>query len=165
MSDGNTQTSLEAARARLEAALSALTQGVIGSREALDDAATVANEKALLVEKNTALEQENLKLHEQVAAYALQPDPSSAAEKLAGLTEANAALENNIQMLKLKCAQLQDQLDAQTQTIEGGNSENELLAENLRLRQVIAQMTADKDAIKSELDTTIADFETLLEDA
>ena len=124
MSDGGKQGDLEAARARLETALSALTHGVANSRTALDTATSIAQEKTALMDRVTSLEQENLKLHEQIAAHALMPDPASSdAENSAAATE------------------------------------------NARLKQIIATMEQEKNTVKGELDKTIGELETMLEDA
>jgi len=124
MSDGGKQGDLEAARARLETALSALTHGVANSRTALDTAASIAQEKTAVMSRLTSLEQENLKLHEQIAAHALMPDPAP------------------------------------------NDAENSAIAaENERLKQIIATMEQEKNTIKGELDKTIVELETMLEDA
>ena len=71
MSDAANTSELEKARSRLEAALSALTQGVASTRDMYDLVTDSAAAKAASDERIATLEQENLKLHEQIAALAL----------------------------------------------------------------------------------------------
>ena len=170
MSDTSNQSSLESARARLEAALSTLAQGVAGSRDALDLAAVASREKAALVDRITQLEQENLKLHEQVASFALQPEPAPepAANdvRLAELEEEKAAITNNYQMLKEKYAALQDTLETHDDAKQGREAGDDAAAtENSRLKRIIAEMEEEKNTIKGELDKTINELENMLEDA
>lgn len=164
MSDATDQSGLEAARGRLEAALSALAQGVASTHDALGMAATTELEKASLTERITALEQENLKLHEQVAAYALQPGPEAANGKFEALEEEKQAIERNYQMLKEKYAALQDQLDADTAaSLPESANDNAVAVENSRLKQIISEMEEEKNAIRGELDKTILELETIME--
>lgn len=166
MSDTSNQSSLERARARLEAALSTLTQGVASSRDALDLAAVAAHEKAVLVDRITQLEQENLKLHEQVAAFALQPEPAADDARLTELEEEKAAITNNYQMLKEKYAALQDALENHGNAKQNSEAGDDTAAtENSRLKRMVAEMEEEKNAIKGELDKTINELENMLEDA
>lgn len=169
MSDTGKQSGLESARARLEAALSTLTQGVASSRDALGLAAADALEKAsqteALTARITALEQENLKLHEQVAAFALQPEPAVDIARVSELEAEKEAIDQNYRMLKEKYAVQQDELDALTATSGNNSDENAFALENIRLKQIVAEMEQEKSAIKEDLDKTIVDLETMLEDA
>lgn len=166
MSDATNQSALETARARLEAALSGLTQGVASTREALQMASDVGEEKSALQDRISTLEQENLKLHEQVAAYALKPDIPVDETRIRELETENAAISSNYRTLKEKYAELQDQIEADGNipSVEGAN-DNAAEVENNRLKQIIAEMEAEKNAIKSELDKTIGELEAMLEDA
>lgn len=158
-SNGN---NLEAARTRLETALSALAQGVASTRGALDVAATMADEKTQMAERITALEQENLKLHEQVAALALQPVSHESDDRIQALEQEKASLEQNYQLLKSRYAELQDELENSSDDAEEGTT---LRADNDRLAAIIVSMEQEKTNLKSELDKTIAELETLLENA
>jgi chromosome segregation ATPase len=101
MSDTPTHSALEAARARLEAALSALGQGVATSRESLDAAMDATTENTALADRLKALEQENLKLHEQIAAYALKPEPDDEIQ----------SLKQTIAQMDVEKASIKDELD------------------------------------------------------
>lgn len=133
MPDTSGSNNLEAARTRLETALSTLAQGVASTKSALDAANTITDEKAQMAERLTTLEHENLKLHEQVAAYALKP----------------AAQENT-----------QDQSDKITALVA---EKAALASENKRLQDKIEAMIKEKDTLKGELDKTIAELETVME--
>lgn len=100
MTDAAKQSALETARARLETALSALTHGVANSRTALDESAAATQEQAVLANRIGSLEMENLKLHEQVAAYALQPEPVPDDTKLAVAAEEIAELRRTISQME-----------------------------------------------------------------
>lgn len=163
MPDTSNGNNLEAARTRLETALSGLTQSVASTRGALDVAVTIADEKAQMAERITALEQENLKLHEQVAALALQSASSDADEKIASLEQEKAAIDQNYQMLKERYAELQGDLASSDENENQANST--LQAENIKLRETLASMEQEKTKLKSELDKTIAELEALLETA
>lgn len=163
MPDTSKGNNLEAARTRLETALSGLTQSVASTRGALDVAVTIADEKAQMAERITALEQENLKLHEQVAALALQPASLDADEKIASLEQEKAAIDQNYQMLKERYAELQGDLASSGENENQANST--LQAENIKLREALASMEQEKTKLKSELDKTIAELEALLETA
>jgi len=166
MAEATNKTDLETARARLEAALSGLAQGVASSRDALNMAAIAVEAKNTLAERVSSLEQENLKLHEQVAALALQPTESTNDTRVAELEAEKAAINDNFLMLKQKFAQLQDQLENQAASTNGEQSDpNAAMAENNRLKQIITEMEAEKTAIKGELDKTIGELESMLEDA
>lgn len=166
MSDATNQSALEAARTRLEAALSGLTQGVASTRDALNVATTLVEEKTALEDRISSLEQENLKLHEQVAAFALKPESQPNDVRIRELEAENAAIAGNYKTLKDKYAELQDRLDADTDipSVQGAN-DNAIEVENNRLKQIIAEMEAEKNAIRSELDKTISELEAMLEDA
>ena len=170
MSDASNQSGLDAARTRLETALSTLTQGVASSRDALDMAASTAEEKIALTGRVNSLEQENLKLHEQVAAFALQPDPVVPDPivddaRISELETEKSAIENNYRMLKEKYAALQDEMEAQPAASPDTILDNVGAVENSRLKQIIAEMEEEKNAIKGDLDKAIAELETMLEDA
>jgi len=107
MSDTEKQGELEAARARLETALSTLAHGVAKSSTALETTAALAQEKTALMNRVTALEHENLKLHEQVAAHALMPEsPESSAA-----TAENARLKQIIEQMEQDKAAIKGELD------------------------------------------------------
>ena len=163
MPDTSNGNNLEAARTRLETALSALAQGAASTRGALDVAATMAEEKAKMAERITALEQENLKLHEQVAAYALQSSSGDDDERIKSLEEEKSALEQNYQLLKNRYAALQDEMEGM-QT-DGQASPTETQQDTSHLREIITTMEQEKANLKSELDKTIAELESMLESA
>lgn len=163
MSDAAKNTNLEAARARLESALSSLAQGVALSKDALTVAAQANGQKSALEARVTALEEENLKLHEQVAAYALQSEDSGAnAERITVLEAEKAALEANYQLLKEKYVGLQDEMENAANAID--SDAGVAFSENVKLKQMVTEMEAEKAAVRTELDKTISELELLVEE-
>jgi len=169
MSDIHTDSPLEAARARLEGAMSRLAQSAAGAREARQQAIHLAAEKAAFESRVTALEQENLKLHEQVATLSLQENSSDKGDALAAATAEMEALEQNYNLLKRQYASLQDEMEGLRDTAPTGDSSSEmeikLRAENAELKKAIMVLKSERDDIRKELDGTIAKLETLVEDA
>jgi chromosome segregation ATPase len=173
MTDRLTDNALEQARTRLESAMSRLAQGAASAREARQQAIHMAAEKAALEGRVTALEQENLKLHEQVATLSLTPEPPANDGALAALREEKEALEGNYSLLKRQYAALQDEAEAlrdgaaegATATGSDGEMESRLRGENAELKKAIMVLKAERDDIRAELDGSIAKLETLLEDA
>lgn len=162
MPDTSKVNDLEAARTRLETALSALTQGVASTRGALDVAVTMADEKAQMTERIAVLERENLKLHEQVAALALKPATSETHDRLENLEQEKAALEQNYQLLKARYEELQD-AQTNTETEHSNRDDSGMRVENERLTGLISNMELEKATLQNELDQTIAELEALLE--
>jgi SMC interacting uncharacterized protein involved in chromosome segregation len=162
MSDAAKESALEGARARLEAALSGLAQGVASSKNALELAKTSADEKLALAERVSTLEQENLKLHEQVAAYALQTPATDNSEQIAILEAEKAAIEGNYQLLKQQYSALEDEIEAGSAQNGDASASN---AENTRLKQMISEMEQEKSAVRDELDKTILELEAIVEGA
>jgi len=111
MADAAKQSALETARARLETALSALTHGVANSRTALDESAAAAQEHTVLAKRVESLEMENLKLHEQVAAYALQPEPVPDDTKLAEAAEEITELRRIVSQMEQEKTAIKADLD------------------------------------------------------
>jgi len=111
MADAQKQSPLETARARLETALSTLTHGVANSRTALNEAGAAAQEKAALANRIGTLEMENLKLHEQVAAYALQPEPVADEAKLVEATEEITGLKRIVAQMEQEKSAIRAELD------------------------------------------------------
>jgi len=167
MSDTAKTKGLDAARARLEAALSALTQGVVSAQGTLSASAEVMREKDALTERLVALEAENLKLHEQVAVYALQPNAQALEARYETLQEEYAATNSNYRMLKQQYAALQDAMEARSSAEAGTDStgQNASQAETVRLNSLLAALSAEKDTMRAELDKAIAELETVLEEA
>lgn len=164
MSDAADNNKLEAARARLESALSGLAQGVAKSKDANAAATKLVELQNGLEGKIASLEAENLKLHEQVAAYALTSENAdSASERITVLEAEKAAIAANYQMLKEKYSALQDEMEAAATAID--SDAGAAFSENTRLKQVIAEMEAEKAAVRSELDKTISELETMVEEA
>ncbi|TNE62473.1 MAG: hypothetical protein EP335_12865 [Alphaproteobacteria bacterium] len=166
MTQTNNKQLLEGARTRLEAALSRLAQGVASSREALVVAHEMAEDKRALGERVARLEAENLKLHEQVAAFALAA-PAEAADdgRAAALEAEKAALEQNYQLLKRQYASLQDELELAQDAPAAPISDSELAEENARLKQEVLDLTAARDGIRAELDSAIEQLESMIAEA
>ncbi|WP_417451139.1 hypothetical protein [Kordiimonas sp.] len=172
MADNTKPTELEGARTRLESALSRLAQGVASTRETVSATREIAEEKLALVERVTALEKENLKLHEQVAAHALTEPPEDTSEVLEALQTEKTVLEQNYQLLKRQYAQLQDELEAYENakgTEWAGDSAHEtdgataaLEAENGQLKARVAELEAERSGVRAELDGAIGRLETMV---
>lgn len=169
MSENQTDSPLEAARARLESAMSRLAQSAAGAREARQQAIHLAAEKAAFESRVAALEQENLKLHEQVATLSLQDSGADKGDALAAATAEMEAMEQNYSLLKRQYASLQDELeglrDAAPVVADSSEMETKLRAENAELKKAIMVLKSERDDIRKELDGTIAKLETLVEDA
>tara|TARA_R110002096_G_scaffold112431_7_gene244941 strand:+ start:203 stop:694 length:492 start_codon:yes stop_codon:yes gene_type:complete len=163
MPDTSNGNNLEAARTRLETALSGLAQSVASTRGALDVALTMAEEKAQMSERINTLEQENLKLHEQVAALALQPAAPGMSDSITALEQEKTAIEQNYQMLKDRYAELQN--DVATTDDSASSDVDALRQENTRLSAAVSTMEREKATLRTELDKTIAELEAMLESA
>ncbi|MFC3052697.1 hypothetical protein [Kordiimonas pumila] len=170
MPDKQTNNTLDTARARLEAALSSLAHGVAANRDALMRVEQKVQENTFLKAHIASLEQENLKLHEQVATLALT-DTDAPDSRIQELEHQNAALEQNYQLLKNRYAALRDEFDSLQEklsappTSQSDNADQELQSENNALKAKIADMEYEKNTIKAELDKTIQDLETMVETA
>ncbi len=169
MSDNHTDSPLEAARARLEGAMSRLAQSAAGAREARQQIIHLAAEKAAFESRIAALEQENLKLHEQVATLSLKDSSPDSDEALAAARAELQAVERNYSLLKQQYANVQDELEglreAQAPSDGSGEMESKLRAENAELKKAIMVLKSERDDIRKELDSNIAKLETLVEDA
>lgn len=165
MPDTRNGDNLDAARSRLETALSTLAHGVASTRGTLDAAATIAEEKAQMATRLSTLEQENLKLHEQVATLALQPASSEAEKQVDILTHEKAALLQETQQLKNSYAALQEEMQTSASAVSSNTDTTQLQALNAQLKAEITAMQQDKSEIRAELDKTIADLENMLETA
>ncbi|NVJ99809.1 MAG: hypothetical protein HWE25_16780 [Alphaproteobacteria bacterium] len=170
MTDKTNNSALEDARARLESAMSRLAQEVAGARAAKITTAKLSAEKATYESRIASLEQENLKLHEQVATLSLQDNTAADDGALAALKEEKQALEHNYNLLKRQYATLQDEMEAREDAApapEGGDAEMEakLRGENAELKKAIMALKAERDTIRDELDTAIAKLEPLVKEA
>ncbi len=177
MSESRKNDVLEAARSRLEAAMSHLAQEVATARAAKITAEKMRAEKATLESRVGALEQENLKLHEQVATLSLQDNGADTDAAMATLAEEKAAIEQNYGLLKRQYATLQDEMEALEDRLAaqtaanaegggtGGGNDEALAAENAELKRAVMALKAERDGIRSELDGAIGQLETLVGDA
>lgn len=171
MATNNKTDALESARTRLETALSRLAQGVASTRETVSAAREIAEEKMALVARVTTLEKENLKLHEQVAAHALI-EPAGDSGELEALRAEKATLEQNYQLLKRQYAHLQDELEAAEDAKsaewageDGENGDNRVAAlqeENAKLKARVAELEAERESVRGELDGAIGRLETMV---
>lgn len=164
MADNKNHTALESARTRLESALSRLAQGVASTRETISAAQEIAEEKIALSARVTALEKENLKLHEQIAAHALTPEQDSGStHELEALQAEKAALEQNYQLLKRQYAALQDEMEAIENTKgEATPPDAALAAENADLKAKIRQLEDERGSVRNDLDDAIGRLETMV---
>lgn len=166
MADNKNHTALENARTRLESALSRLAQGVASTRETISAAQEIAEEKVVLSARVTALEKENLKLHEQIATHALAPEPDAGvSEELEALRAEKTTLEQNYQLLKRQYVSLQDELEA----LEDGKAtsssdmpDQALIAENAQLKARVRYLEEEKASVRDDLDGAIERLETMV---
>ena len=168
----NTQEkhALEAARARLEQALSRLTQDVASSRSALEvalaDGASAGAEQTAQSKRLQTLEQENLRLHEQIAAISLQAPSDDGSgddgDKIAAIEAEKAALQQNYELLKRQYTSLQDEFEG-LQDRMGGENDN-AGDETGALRRQIGELVRERDSMRGELDGAIAELENYLAD-
>lgn len=174
MANMQENSALEAARARLEQALSKLTQDVTSSRTALETAlaekAAAAEELAAHSDRVQSLEQENLRLHEQVAAVSLQQPDKGADSNLAEVEAEKAALQQNYDLLKRQYTSLQDEFEglqdrmgaeSPTDTEHTNASPSE---ETEDLRRQIGSLVRERNEMRDELDAAIAELESFLAD-
>ncbi|MFC4349250.1 hypothetical protein ACFO5Q_15465 [Kordiimonas lipolytica] len=173
MSESRKNDVLEAARSRLEAAMSHLAQEVATARAAKITAEKMRAEKATLESRVGALEQENLKLHEQVATLSLQDNGADTDAAMATLAEEKAAIEQNYGLLKRQYATLQDEMEGLEDRLaaqaaassDGGDADSAMAAENAELKKAVMALKAERDEIRSELDGAIGQLETIVGDA
>lgn len=172
MTNNHNKNTLEDARARLESAMSRLAQEVANARAAKIMAAKLTTEKSALESRITALEQENLKLHEQVASLSLQESAPVDENALAQIKDEKAAIEQNYMLLKRQYATLQDEMEAlqnaePAEVVEANGHEvdDRLVGENAELKRMVMALKSERDDVKSELDGAIAKLETLVGDA
>lgn len=161
MTEHTSSQELEAARARLETALSGLAQGVIKTKDAIHSASSITAEKAKLAERVAKLEAENLKLHEQIAAHALQTPSADLERQLATSLEEKSALEQNYKLLKSKYADLQE--EAEKPKPIGIDMATQIKMQ--QLQKHLEKVQTEKEVIKAELDKAIASLEPLAGDA
>lgn len=166
MANTQDKNHLEDARSRLERALSRLTQEVASSRAALELAESAqqasAQEQAVQAQRLQSLEQENLRLHEQIATLSLQTTSEDNSDALMAAEAEKKALQQNYELLKRQYTSLQDEfeglqnrMDAPTSTADDAGDDNGSEA----LRREIGQLMRERDAIRDELDQAIAELE------
>ena len=175
MANMQEKNALEAARARLEQALSRLTQNVASSRAAHETAVSentsASAEQSAQNERIQSLEQENLRLHEQVAAAALQQPEADNNGKLAELESEKSALQQNYDLLKRQYTSLQDEFEGlQDRMGEEGTADTEQTSapsneETDELRRQIGSLMRERNDIRDELDATITELEGFLADS
>jgi len=171
MANTQEKNALEAARSRLEQALSKLTQDVASSRAALEaavaDSASVSADQASQNERIQELEQENLRLHEQVAAISLQEVTGDGDAKAAVEAE-KAALQQNYDLLKRQYTSLQDEFEGLQDRMGGDTAQSADVSytpsndETDDLRRQIGALMRERDDMRGELDSAIAELEGFL---
>lgn len=167
MTDKNNSNPLEDARARLEASLATLSQEVASYKGALSQSRE-AQEKTIQemssqADRMLALEQENHRLHEQIAALSLQESSGEDGEKIAAVEAEKNALQQNYDLLKRQYTSLQDEFEGlQNQMGDTIPAEN---TSDPALLQQVDELLRERAALKSELDEVIAELEGYLSDA
>ncbi len=162
MAGAQEKNPLEGARARLEQALSRLTQEVASSRSALELAQVTQQEAAEIqtahAERMQKLEQENLRLHEQIATLSLQAPAEKDIEQVKSLEAEKSALQQNYDLLKRQYTSLQDEFEGLQNRMDIVSPESTATGDD-GLRQQVADLGRERDEIRSELDTAIAELE------
>lgn len=164
MSNNSSSNALEDARGRLEAALSQLSQEVASykgalaqSREAQEN---TIQEMSAQADRMLSLEQENHRLHEQIAALSLQETSSG------GKTELEAekdALQQNYDLLKRQYTSLQDEFEGLQNQM--GDTIQIDATPDAALQQKVDELLREREDLKAELDEVIAELESYLADA
>lgn len=173
---GNNQEkgNLEDARARLERALSKLAQGATASKLAIDHAKAGQIEatagRASLEDRLHSIEQENLRLHEQVATLSLSGTPSDLSDNSGRIEQLEAekhAVERNYDLLKRQYTSLQDEFEGLQDSMGAAISSEtstdvDTLSELQTLRSALDAVTHERDQIRHELDQVISELEQYL---
>lgn len=164
MTDSDDNGALEAARARLDLAMSRLNQEVSISRSALESAlalqAAAADKDAGQAERVQALEQENLRLHEQIATLSLQEAGADPSEGAAKLEAENEALKQNYDLLKRQYTNLQDEHEGLQDRM--ANMASSSTGGDQELQKQVNALASERDEIKSELDSVIKELEAFM---
>ncbi len=161
MTDKNNSNTLEDARARLEAALSSLSQEVAAYKGALAQSRE-AQEKTIQemsaqADRLLTLEQENHRLHEQIAALSLQESSDDNGDKIASIEAEKNALQQNYDLLKRQYTSLQDEFEGlQNQMGDTLPTDNE---SDPALQQQLDELLRERAELKSELNEVIAELE------
>ncbi len=173
MANTQEKNALEAARSRLEQALSKLTQDVASSRSALETALAESvsknTEQAAQNERIQVLEQENLRLHEQMAAISLQEPPTDD-KKITPVEVEQTALQQNYDLLKRQYTSLQDEFEGLQDRMGTDNTDSAADSdapsndETDGLRRQIGALMRERDDMRDELDSAIAELESFLAD-
>ncbi len=169
MANATDQNPLESARERLEKALSKLAEEASAAKQALEQSRT-AQENTLQelsnqADKMLALEQENHRLHEQIATLSLQQPTDDGEDKATALEAEKNALQQNYDLLKRQYTSLQDEFEGLQDRAANdsggsvdGNSNDEAL------RQQVSSLMREREELKAELDQVIDELESYLAD-
>lgn len=167
MTDNGNSNALEEARGRLEAALSSLAQEVAAYKGALAQSRE-AQEKTIQemsaqADRMLSLEQENHRLHEQIAALSLQESSSDDGEKIASVEAEKNALQQNYDLLKRQYTSLQDEFEGlQNQMGDTLPADNR---SDPALQQQLDELLQERAELKSELNDVIAELESYISEA
>lgn len=167
MTDNGNSNALEEARGRLDAALSSLAQEVAAYKGALAQSRE-AQEKTIQemsaqADRMLSLEQENHRLHEQIAALSLQESASDDGEKIASVEAEKNALQQNYDLLKRQYTSLQDEFEGlQNQMGDTLPTDNR---SDPALQQQLDELLRERAELKSELNEVIAELESYVSEA
>lgn len=169
---GNNQKSdtLESARARLEQALATLAQKASESKQAVSSAEEQQSEAAsaytTLEERFHAVEQENLRLHEQVATLSLASDNETedTTGRIAALETEKHAIQQNYDLLKRQYTSLQDEFEGLQDNVSppsnsDDHTDTDIENEVRTLRSALDATVSERDMIRTELDNVINELE------
>lgn len=167
MSNNSSSNALEDARGRLEAALSKLSQEVASykgalaqSREAQEN---TIQEMSAQADRMLSLEQENHRLHEQIAALSLQEASSGSETSTSELEAEKDALQQNYDLLKRQYTSLQDEFEGLQNQM--GDTIQTDATPDAALQQKVDELLREREDLKAELDEVIAELESYLADA
>ena len=155
---------LESARERLDQALARLAEEAAAAKDALAQSRTAQEntlqEMSNQADRMLALEQENHRLHEQVATLSLQQPTEGGDEKAVALESEKNALQQNYDLLKRQYTSLQDEFEGLQNSVGTGDSGGGDPA----LQSKVNQLLQERDELRRELDEVIEELEGYLAD-
>lgn len=167
MAENNNSNPLETARERLDKALSTLASEAAEAKAALSQSRE-AQEKTIQemsaqADRMLSLEQENHRLHEQIAALSLQEAAGDESEKVTALESEKSALQQNYDLLKRQYTSLQDEFEGMQNQM--GDHIQEDGQGDPALRDQIDALLKEREDLKAELDDVISELESYLAQA
>ncbi len=161
MQRDNDHGALEAARNRIESALSRLAQVTRAKADELALARAAMDERHSLTARVNTLETENLRLHDEVARLAIGESSGDSPQDVADLKRAAESLKSDYLAIDRNFALLKEQyalLQEENESLGSGNSgiaderelRNELNEANARIADLIASANVAEAALAAE---------------